>query len=389
MTDTTYNVELTDVDSEGNIRRMHPENTADCVTVGAVTAGSLTLPGNSASETLDVTLANIKKFLTNLLTVSEKSRGVVSDYTSESSDDIATISAVNTVYKNDINSTSIETIKRAPINHASTATTYGGGTGSNYGHVKLSDTYDSSVTGANAAGSVAASQNALYNAFNSLNSSKAPTSHASTDTTYGAGNASNYGHVKLSDTYTSKQDGGNAAGGVAASQNALYAAYNALSTTINDSSTGLASKAPKNHASTETTYGAGTGSNFGHVKLSDTYDSAVSGANAAGSVGSSQNALNAAYAALVAVDNTKLGSSHASLQGNGSTMGHVMLTDSYSDTTAASGGKAPSALALANAVSALSNSINSLQNSVNALNSKTSVVISPNAPGDANSLWVY
>ena len=382
MTDTTYNVELTDVDSEGNIRRMHPENTADCVTVGAVTAGSLTLPGNSASETLDVTLANIKKFLTNLLTVSEKSRGVVSDYTSESSDDIATISAVNTVYKklqqlnDDINSTSIETIKRAPINHAAEDTTYGGGTASAFGHVKLSDTYDSSVSGANAAGSIGASQNALYNAFNSLNGSKAPTSHASTDTTYGAGNASNYGHVKVSDTYTSSVDGGNAAGGVAASQNALYAAYNALNSAINDSSSGLASKAPKNHASTETTYGAGTGSNFGHVKLSDTYDSAVSGANAAGSVGSSQNALNAAYAALVAVDNTKLGSSHASLQGNGSTMGHVMLTDSYSDRTAASGGKAPSALALANAVSALSNSINSLQNSVNALNSKTSVVIS-------------
>ena len=33
---------------------------------------------------------------------------------------------------------------KAPINHASTATTYGIGTGSNYGHVKLSDSINSS-----------------------------------------------------------------------------------------------------------------------------------------------------------------------------------------------------------------------------------------------------
>lgn len=59
-----------------------------------------------------------------------------------------------------------------------------------------------------------------------------PKSHASTATTYGLGNASNYGHVKLSDTYSSSVSGGNAAGGVAASQNALYNAYNALRNSI-------------------------------------------------------------------------------------------------------------------------------------------------------------
>lgn len=59
---------------------------------------------------------------------------------------------------------------------------------------------------------------------------KAPTSHASTATTYGQATASNYGHVKLSDTYTSKTTNGAAANGLGASQNALYNAYNALNT---------------------------------------------------------------------------------------------------------------------------------------------------------------
>lgn len=56
-------------------------------------------------------------------------------------------------------------------------------------------------------------------------SGKAPTNHASTGTGYGAGTASNYGHVKLSDTY--KSNVGAAANSIGASQTALYNAYNA------------------------------------------------------------------------------------------------------------------------------------------------------------------
>ena len=52
---------------------------------------------------------------------------------------------------------------RAPTAHATTATTYGGGTSSNYGHVKVSDNYTSSA--GNASQSVAASSKAVYDAY--------------------------------------------------------------------------------------------------------------------------------------------------------------------------------------------------------------------------------
>ena len=55
-----------------------------------------------------------------------------------------------------------------PTAHASTATTYGKSTGSNYGHAKLSDTYTSSV--GDASSGVAASQKALFDAYSTLNS---------------------------------------------------------------------------------------------------------------------------------------------------------------------------------------------------------------------------
>lgn len=61
---------------------------------------------------------------------------------------------------------------------------------------------------------------------------KAPTSHASTANTYGLGSASAYGHVKLSDTYTSSA--GAAANGVCASSkavNEVYKKFNAENTT--------------------------------------------------------------------------------------------------------------------------------------------------------------
>lgn len=62
---------------------------------------------------------------------------------------------------------------RTPKSHAATATTYGGGTSSNYGHVKLTDTY--SVSSPNpstngAATSIAASAYALQQAYRTLNS---------------------------------------------------------------------------------------------------------------------------------------------------------------------------------------------------------------------------
>ena len=56
---------------------------------------------------------------------------------------------------------------------------------------------------------------------------KAPTNHASSATTYGVGNASNYGHLKISDTYTSVLSN---CSGVAASQQALVCVYNAVTT---------------------------------------------------------------------------------------------------------------------------------------------------------------
>ena len=52
--------------------------------------------------------------------------------------------------------------------------------------------------------------------------SKVPTSHASTSTTYGVGNASNYGHVKLSDAINSSSS---VSSGVAATPAAVKSAY--------------------------------------------------------------------------------------------------------------------------------------------------------------------
>lgn len=103
-----------------------------------------------------------------------------------------------------------EAQSKAPKNHASTGTTYGKGTTSNYGHVKLSDSTNS--TSAAASGGVAATPAAVKAAYDLANG-KAPKAHASTATTYGAGSATNYGHVKLSDSIlsTSSTNGGTAA----------------------------------------------------------------------------------------------------------------------------------------------------------------------------------
>lgn len=88
----------------------------------------------------------------------------------------------------------------SPTSHASSATTYGVGTSANYGHLKLSDVTNSTSGTSGGIAATPAAVKAAYDLANTANTTKAPTNHASTATTYGVGTTANYGHVKLSAT---------------------------------------------------------------------------------------------------------------------------------------------------------------------------------------------
>ncbi len=110
---------------------------------------------------------------------------------------------------------------KAPIAHAVAATTYGVGSTANFGHLKITD----ALGGGNAAAGVAISSTGAQTAINT----RAPTAHAVAAATYGAGNATLLGHVKLSDAV----DGTNltaAAGQTAATPKAVATAYTAIDT---------------------------------------------------------------------------------------------------------------------------------------------------------------
>lgn len=144
-----------------------------------------------------------------------------------------------------------------------------------------------------------AAQDAQSNASSALTEaqSKAPKNHASTKATYGIGNAASYGHVRLSDATGSTSA---ASGGTAATPAAVKAAYDLASqassaagsaydlaneagqvatdaaqtaadaqSAAEAAQAAVGGKAPTNHASAATTYGKGTLTNYGHVKLSD------------------------------------------------------------------------------------------------------------------------
>lgn len=125
------------------------------------------------------------------------------------------------------------------------------------------------------------SSTAADSALDTKIDTKAPINHASSSTTYGIGDANNYGHTKLSDTYSTEE--GDASDGLAASQKAVYSAYDILNN----------NKAAVNHSSTTTDYGTGNSTKYGHVKLSDTYDSLVGAASDA--MGASQKSVNDLY----------------------------------------------------------------------------------------------
>ena len=391
-----YQLQLHKILDDGTDIFMYPINTALDVKVGKLSTGSLSLPGSASDEILAQTLANIKKYLANLSTVAAENRGVSSSTTSSSEIDLATSKAVNDLKTridgNDelLAGHTTEIAGKAPINHATNDLKYGGATGGNYGHVKLSDTYATAVANGSAQYSVGASQAALFNAYNALNNAKAPNDHAVAATTYGIGTASLYGHVKLSDTYASIISNGAAANGLAASQNALYNAYAALKGVNDTQTTQINGKAPTVHSSdAAATYGASTGSKFGHVKLSDSFnaDNSATGA-AANSIAASSWAVYRAYSTLSVAVGTKLAATHADEKATASKFSHVKLTDTYTASGgAASAGVAPSSAALYNAYAALLGKITSAESSISTLNSRCDTLNTGKANADHTHSW--
>lgn len=127
---------------------------------------------------------------------------------------------------------------------------------------------------------------------------KAPTSHASSATTYGIGTGSNYGHVKLSDSTTSTSA---ASAGIAASPAAVKAAMDKANASITglsvsgkvitytkgDGTTGTITT-----QDTNTTYSAGTGISISSNKITNTGVTSVNGKTGAVTIGNTVLSVN-------------------------------------------------------------------------------------------------
>ena len=101
---------------------------------------------------------------------------------------------------------------------------------STLGHVKIGTGLSSSSDGTISVSYGKTAGTACQGNDDRLTDSRTPNPHAASSTTYGGATATNYGHVKLSDNYTSSA--GKAAESVGASSKAVYDAYNSLKTSF-------------------------------------------------------------------------------------------------------------------------------------------------------------
>ena len=219
----------------GDTEYIYPITSVKDVEVGKLSSGELSLPGNSDDEILETTLGNIRKYLENLSELARIARTMSDSVSLEDSDVLATSKAVATV--------------EATLEEA---------------------------------------QADIENIFKVQLPSKAPVDHSYTDTTYGAATSEKYGHVTLSDSYK-----------VEVEKKALVVTQKAVVTMYNDLMKVIKEKMPNAHADAiAATYGAGTSSMYGHVRLTDKYDSttALTG-TADDSLGASAYALCQAYQA--------------------------------------------------------------------------------------------
>lgn len=141
----------------------------------------------------------------------------------------------NTIY----DGSSAKTVTAATVGAASAGHTTINATSSILGHVKTgtgitNNSGTISVSYGTAAGTACQGNDSR------LSDARTPKSHAATATTYGSGTSSNYGHVKLTDTYSvttpnASTNGANT--GIAASAYALQQAYNILDNNLSNITT--------------------------------------------------------------------------------------------------------------------------------------------------------
>ena len=229
-------------------------------------------------------------------------------------------------------------VKTVPLSHSSSSTEYGVGNGENYGHVKLSDSTDSTSDVSDGTAATPAAVKAAYDLANS----KAGKENDSGGFMGGrSANVIDYGGAIGAYSYTesggavgdtAKSSTGGAVGEVAESTGGAAVGYATITsngvavgmnaTTVDSDGNGIDAiqlgtgtnstektiqvynyqlmdangKIPADrlspHASTSNTYGVGDSANYGHLKLSD---STSSTSRATGGVAATPYAVKAAY----------------------------------------------------------------------------------------------
>lgn len=145
----------------------------------------------ASGNDLETDLSSMKTDINNKVAKVEGKGLSTEDYTSAEKDKLSGIEAgaqantvtgvkgdVETAYRQGQVNITPANIGAAPVNHAASALTYGGGTADNYGHVMLSDRYGavlgSLVGGRPASLSVGASEQAVVLAYADLKANKMP-----------------------------------------------------------------------------------------------------------------------------------------------------------------------------------------------------------------------
>ena len=190
-----------------------------------------------------------------------------------------------------------------PTDHSSVNTTYGVATTGKYGHVKIVDTYQ---TEPGATNGTVASATALHEAYKELKGG------AGIHKTQAEYNALPESEQKNGSTYfvDDGKDGTLTSDNVAYDNSVSGLSAKYVKTAIDELA--VKSAKPTAHSSSvATTYGAGTGNEFGHVRLSDSYK--ASDGNADASVAASSYALYQAYNEL----NSNLGGMKFGIDSNG------------------------------------------------------------------------
>lgn len=252
--------------------------TSESASSAASAAQTAAEDASAAAESAGATATAAQTAASNAQTTADTANALATEAKAAAADALETATSANEAAESALNTAA----NKAPKMHTSPSGEYGLGQIDAYGHVMLSDSVNST---SGVSSGVAATPAAVKQAYDIASAAQSKADSAYTTANGAQSEAQDSKRLAqnaaatAATALTAAEEAETTAESIKGTADAALAASQTAQSAAEAAQSAVGDKAPISHASSSTTYGRGTSSLYGHVKLSDSVSSTLSAAS--------------------------------------------------------------------------------------------------------------